>query len=173
MNTAKNIHGSFLSLAALLLLAVGTAGAQTTATQTFSTQVDVVRAITVSGNPSTMTITAATAGTGLTSVTNTSTTYSLTTNDTVGVGDKVTAKISSGGAMASGETLTLTLAAPGGGGSSAGALALTTSDQDYVTGVTPQNASGRQITYTFAATVSAVPRNAVARTITFTILSGA
>jgi hypothetical protein len=167
------LHRTSTAVMFLLCVGAGAAAAQT-ATQTFQTQLDVVHAISVSGTPSTMRILAATPGTGLTSITDATSTYAITTNDTAttGTGVVITAAITSGGALPTGETLTLALQAPGGGGTSAGAVTLTTSAQNVVTGITPQNASGRTITYVYSATVSAAPRNAVSRTVTLTLATG-
>lgn len=123
--------------------------------------------IVVSGSPSSMTINTATPGVGLASNTVATTTYSIMTATQVPL--KIKARISSGGEMPANTSLTLTIEAPGGGGTSAGAKALTTSDQDFVTGITAQNSSGRTITYVLSATVAGAPFSSTSRTITFTI----
>ena len=126
-------------------------------------------AMSVSGSPGTMRISAATAGIGLTPITDATTMYSITTDDPDAL--KIMARISSGASMPDNTLLTLTLAAPGGGGTSEGSKPLTTSDQDFVTGITAQIASGRTITYGFSATVAAAPFSSTPRTVTFTIVA--
>src|SRR5919202_4428721 len=105
---------------ALVVLVLGLAGRATaqTATQTVTYEVQAINQISVSGNPSALVVSSATAGSAPTSATNNSTTWAVTTNET---NKKVTAAINSN--MPTGLTLSASLAAPS-GGTSAGSLAL-------------------------------------------------
>ncbi|MBB4635439.1 hypothetical protein [Longimicrobium terrae] len=145
-------------------LAARDASAQT-ATQTVSYEVSAVNEISVSGSPS-LVISAATAGSGLTSA-SASGTYAITTNET---DRKITAEIDSD--MPSGVTLSVSLAAPS-GATSAGAVTLSSTAVDVVTGVSTVNQSGLNITYGLSATVSAGVVSAGNRTVTYTITAGA
>lgn len=123
-----------------------------------------VNSISVSGNPSLLSITTATAGQPPNSVQNSATTYSVTTT---AAGVKVLGKISS--AMPTGTTLSVQLAAPT-GGTSVGSVAMTTTSKNLVTGIpTGVSQSGLQITYTLSATSQATPRSNATRTLTLTI----
>jgi hypothetical protein len=130
-----------------------------------SYEVSAVNEISVSGSPS-LVISAATAGSGLTSA-SASGTYAITTNET---DRKITAEIDSD--MPSGVTLSVSLAAPS-GATSAGAVTLSSTAVDVVTGVSTVNQSGLNITYGLSATVSAGVVSAGNRTVTYTITAGA
>ena len=120
--------------------------------------------ITLSGNPSALTINSAVAGSQPASVTNSSTTYSVSTTLTVRV---ITGKINTN--MASGLTLQLGLAAPS-GATSLGSVSMTTVAKNLITGI-PINttSSGNTVTYTFSATVSAVQASNQTKTLTLTL----
>jgi hypothetical protein len=122
--------------------------------------------LTVSGNPAKMTITAATAGSAPTAVSNTSTTYSLTGKPPGTTHYAITASINT--AMPAGVTLKISLAASL--GVSAGPVALGTTAQNVVTGIT--NAMSSQvITYTLSATPAAGVVASSTRTVTLTRIS--
>ena len=96
-----------LSVAMLSMMIVETSFAQATATQNVTLAVNTVYKIAASGNPGPLTITTGTAGVdALTSVSDASTTYSLTQN--FGNTVKVTAHLDA--ALASGYNLGLSLA---------------------------------------------------------------
>ncbi len=137
-----------------------------TASQTVTFQVQAITEISVSGNPGALVINSATAGSDPNSVSDSSTTYALTTNEN---NRKITAAIDS--PMPAGTTLKITLAAPP-GATSAGAVTLGTSAQDVVTGISTLNTSGKTITYTFDATAAAGTVASQTRTVTLTVTAG-
>ena len=154
-----------IALAALITGLAGTATAQT-ATQTVTYEVQAINQISVSGNPSALVVSSATAGGAPTSATNNSTTWAITTNET---NKKVTAAINT--AMPTGLTLSASLAAPT-GATSAGSVALGTTAADLVTGMSKQNQSGMTITYTLDATSAAGVVSSSTKTVTFTVVTG-
>lgn len=117
---------------------------------------------TVSGNPATLIINTATAGSQPNSVQNASTSYSIsTTSNRI-----ITGKINT--AMASGLTLSVSLAAPA-GATSAGLQSMTTTAKNLVTGIpTLSLTMGLTITYRLA-TVTAAPVTNQTRTLTLTL----
>lgn len=143
---------------------LGEARAQT-ATQTVQFQVNAVNQIAVSGNPTPLAITTATAGSALTSVTSTGTSYAITTNET---NQKITASLDQG--LPAGVTLEVSLGAPA-GAVSAGSVSLGTAGTDLVTGISATASSSLPITYRLNATPQ-VQMGPTARTVTFTIVSG-
>lgn len=163
MRHTGNLRALAVALAALAL--TRQAGAQT-ATQTVTYQVDAINQISVSGAAIGLHITTATAGSAPTSVTDGSTTWAVTTNQS---GAKITAAINSD--MPSGVTLTLTLGAPT-GATSAGAVALSHTAADVVTGITKLNESGLSVSYDLAATSAAGVVNSATKTVTLTITGG-
>jgi hypothetical protein len=143
--------------------------------QTVGYQVDEVALISVSGNPADLIITTSVgdaAGALLQDVTDTSTTWAITSNKGTD-GKKLTAVLS--GNMPAHTELFLTVAAPT-GGVSGGKMPLNTRADgvalpaiDVVTAIDPVAESGKTITYTFSADVEAgVVVNADA-TVTFTL----
>ncbi len=139
----------------------GMAMAGSTADQTVNYEVQAINEISVSG-PATLTINSATAGQEPDNATDTSTTYSITTN---GTGKKITAAL--GTAMPDNTILKVTLASTG--ATSAGAVTLSTTDADVVTGVETLAEDGSQITYVLSATVDAGIVASAAKTVTYTI----
>lgn len=148
------------------LLAARAGSAQTTATQTVTFQVTAINQISVSGNPGALTISSVTAGSAPTSVSDATTTWAVSTNQT---GAKITGSIPS--AMPTGVTLSVNLGAPT-GATSAGAQLLGTSAVDLVTGITKLNETGKTVTYTLAATSAAGVIASDTRVVTFTITGG-
>ncbi len=151
--------------AAALFFAVAPAAAQD-ADQTVTFEVEAVNVISVSGNAS-LKISTATAGSALTQATHTSTTYSITTNET---DRKITAALDL--AMPAGVTLKVALVAPT-GASAASPVTLSTTPQDVVTNISTLNESALGITYTLDATLAAGVVASADRTVTFTIVAGA
>jgi len=96
--------------AALALTLIPSAFAANTATQTVTYAVSAINEISVSGNPAAMTVNAATPGSAPTTVTDSSTTWAVTTNEST---KKITAAINTD--MPTGLTLTANLTAPTGG----------------------------------------------------------
>lgn len=136
-----------------------------TATQTVQFQVNAVNQVAVSGNPSPLAITTATAGSGLTTATSTGTSYAITTNE---ANQKITASIDQ--TMPAGVTLDVQLGAPP-GAVSTGSVPLGTASADLVTGISAIAASALPITYRLNAGTQ-VQMGPASRTVTFTIVSG-
>lgn len=155
-----------LSIAALALALTAAAGDASAQQQTVTFSIDPINQMSVSGNPGALTINAATAGSAPTSVSDASTTWAITTNQT---GTKVTAAIDQ--AMPANVTLRVSLAAPT-GATSAGAVALGPSGADLVTGITQLSESGKVITYTLSATAAADVVANASRTVTYTVVAG-
>ena len=149
---------------ALVLGASGLAKAQT-ATQTVTFAVNAINVVSVSGSP-TLTVTTAAAGSGPTSVTDATSSWAVTTNQT---GAKITASIASN--MPAGLTLSVNLAAPT-GATSNGSLALSTISADLVDGITKVAQSSLSVTYTLAATAAAGVVSSATRVVTYTISGG-
>ena len=143
----------------------GTLHAQS-ATQTVTFSVSAISVMSVSGNPAAMNITTATPGSAPTPVTDASTTYAITTNET---SKKIVAAIDAN--MPSGLTLQVALQAPA-GATSAGTVSLSTVAADVVNNVGTVNVSGRSITYTLSATTAAGTVGSQSRTVTLTIVLG-
>ena len=159
---------STLVVAAISLVAVQSASAQATATQNVSLAVNAVYKIAVSGNPGPLTITTGSAGVNaLTSVTDNSTTYSITQN--VGDNLKITAHLDA--ALASGFTLKMNLAS--GKGTSAGDVnvsnATSGSAVNLVTGIAKGADAGKTIGYTFEADATAGTLSSTSKVITLTL----
>jgi hypothetical protein len=152
--------------AAFALAFVSSIAHAQTATQTVTFSVSAINQITVSGDPSALTLAAAAPGSDPTPVTNTATTYSITTNES---NKKITASIPT--AMPAGVTLTVALAAPS-GAATTGAQALSTTAANLVTGISSLNASGLGITYTLSATAAAGTVASQSRVVTFTVITG-
>jgi hypothetical protein len=121
--------------------------------------------LSVSGNPATMKVTAAVAGSAPTAISNALTTYSITSNPPSGH-YAITAHINA--AMPAGVTLTATLAASK--GTSAGAITLSTVAQNMVTTIT-KKMSSQAITYKLSATAAAGVVPLQTRTVTLTLIS--
>ncbi len=159
---------TILSVAMLSIMIVETSFAQATATQNVTLAVNTVYKIAASGNPGPLTITTGTAGVdALTSVSDASTTYSLTQN--FGNTVKVTAHMDA--ALAAGYTLDLNLASTK--GSSAGTVdisnATSGSAVDLVTNIARGADAGQVITYTFSASASAGTLASTTKTVTLTL----
>jgi len=127
---------AILSGAVIGLGLVGLMFAASTATQTVTMQVNAICVLAVTGNPSTLTVTApATGGQAPSNGSNTSTYAQYTSTVASGTTRKITAKWESGDAAPAGCALKLT-ATPSGGtnqGTSAGQITVTSTAQDVVT----------------------------------------
>jgi hypothetical protein len=155
---------SSLVIAAVLgLVAASTASAQATQTMTF--QVDAINQISVSGTPGALAITTATAGSAPTAVTDATTTWAVTTNQT---NSKVTAAIDL--AMPTGVTLSLDMQNPT--AATSATVILGTVAADAVTGITMLNEAGKTVTYTLNATSAAGVVASTSRTVSLTIVAG-
>lgn len=165
------MKNSMMVLAALLVSAVliESASAQSaTATQSLTLAVNTVYKIATSGNPGALTITTGTAGTdALTSVTDNTTTYSITQNFANTV--KITANLDS--PLSSGYTLAINLASTK--GTSAGSVdisnATSGSAVDVVTAINRGADAGQGIGYIFSALASAGTLSSTSKTVTLTL----
>jgi predicted MFS family arabinose efflux permease len=120
--------------------------------------------LSVSGNPGALNVVGATPGSNPNSVSNASTTYTVT----VIFRAKIAVSINS--AMPSGLTLSVTLAAPP-SAVSQGAIALSTTAQDAVNGIPLGTVlSTRGVTYALSATAAAGVVASTTRTVTLTLL---
>lgn len=137
--------------------------AANSATQTVTFSITAINEFSVSGNPATMTVSSASAGTAPASVTDKSTLYAITTNAS---NAKITAAIDS--AMPPGVVLQIHLAAPT-GASSAGGVPLRTTAVDVVTGIARLNERGKGIAYTLLTSADAAAISPQSRTITLTV----
>ncbi|HWP81387.1 MAG TPA: hypothetical protein VNN76_01910 [Bacteroidota bacterium] len=160
---------SVISIVALVaIFGTQAAFAQASATQTVSLAVNAVYKIATSGSPAPLVITEGTAGSdNLTSVSDNSTTYSITQN--VGNTLKITAHMDA--ALPSGYTLNINLASTK--GTSLGNVNISNatagSAVDVVTGIARGADAAQTIGYTFAATASAGTLTSTTKTITLTL----
>lgn len=134
-----------------------------TATQTVTYSVSAINELSVSGDPPSLTVSTATAGSAPITVTTASTRYAVTTNM---IGSKITGAIDT--AMPTGVTLAVSLAQPA-GGTSAGTVTLTDTPQDLVTNITRLNETGKTITYALSAASNAGVVPSAAKSVTLTI----
>jgi len=149
--------------AAACSLLTGTSYAADNDTATVTMEISAINEIAVSGNPSALLINSASLGSGPQSVNDTTTSYSLTTNETT---QKITGSLDSD--MPAETTLTIDLLAPS-GGVSAGPTIMTSSAQDLVTSIETVNQAGIQISYTFGATSDAGIIASFQRVVTYTL----
>ena len=161
----KHLFITFVCLG-ILLISRGLPVAAVTANQTVTFEVQAVNEIVVSGNPAAMTVITATAGSDPDSVTDSSTTYSISTNQS---SKKITGQVTSGGNMPANVTLEVSLAAPA-GSSSAGYVTLnSTGASNLVTAISSLAESNKTITYRLSATVNAGAVASDTRVVTFTL----
>lgn len=159
---------SAVMLAAGILFAAGSASAQdVTGSQTASFEIQAFRSISVSGDPGALVITGAEPGSAPTSVTDATTTWAVSTNES---NLKVTGEIPEG--MPTGVTLSVNLAAPA-DATSQGSQALGIAAVDLVTGITQVDEVGLMITYTLDATSDAGVIAADSRIVTLTLTEAA
>lgn len=150
-------------------LAIQAAHAQSAvATQSLSLAVDAVYKIATSGNPAALAITTGTAGVdALTSVSDATTTYSITQN--YGNAVKITGNLDA--TLPSGYRLQIDLASSK--GTSAGAVDISNATSgtaaDVVTAIAAGSDANKSITYTFSALASAGTLASSARTVTLTL----
>jgi hypothetical protein len=156
----------FTLMGALVLGLSGMAMAASTATQTVTYEVQAINAIAVSGSPATLTVSAATAGSSPTQVSDATTSYGITTNES---SRKITAAINTN--MPAGITLTIDLVAPT-GGTSAGDVSLSTVAADAVTGISTLAESSKMIAYKLSATIATGVVASASKTVTLTITAG-
>lgn len=154
------------SMVALLVGMSGMVYAADNVTQTVTYAVSAINEISVSGNPAAMTVSAATAGSQPNAVTDATTTYAITTNQS---NKRITGAINT--AMPDNTLLKVTLTAPTGG--SASQVTLTATAQNLVTGISTLAESGLTISYEFSATVSAGVVASASKTVTLTVVDAA
>jgi hypothetical protein len=157
-----------IATVALSTFAIQASFAQASANQSLSLAVNTIYKISTSGNPGALTVATGTAGTdALTSVSDNSTTYSITQN--FGNTVKVTANLDA--ALSAGYALNIALASVK--GTSAGSVdisnATSGSALSVVTGIAKGADAGQSITYTFSALASAGTLSSTAKTVTLTL----
>ncbi|SDX71909.1 hypothetical protein SAMN03080603_00332 [Acetomicrobium thermoterrenum DSM 13490] len=162
MNMKKAVTIILTIALALGVYGVAHAADTDTATQSVHFEVAAINEISVSDDPQTLIISEATPGSDPTPVTDSSTTYAITTN---GTNKKITAAI--GPAMPTGLTLKVELEAPT-GATPQPDVVLDTSASDVVTGISQVAASNLTITYTLEATAEAEVGSG-STTVTFTL----
>ena len=151
---------------ALALVAFAAASAQAqTATQTVTFAVNAINQIAFTGAPS-LTITTAVAGSAPTSVSDATSRWAVTTNQT---GANISASLAAN--MPAGLTLSVALAAPA-AATSTGAKALSTTAASLVTGVTKLAQGSLAATYTLDATAAAGVIASATTIVTYTIAGG-
>lgn len=153
------------AIAALVLAASGSAFAADNATQTVTYQVQAINELSVSSGSVSLTVNSATAGFAPNAATNSSTTYSITTNET---GRKIVGAINTD--MPDGVTLSVTLGAPD-GAFSTGKKGLSSTPIALVTGISKKNETGKSISYELAATSAAGVVASASKTVTLTIMA--
>jgi hypothetical protein len=155
-------------IAAILTTGIlaGAGYAADSATQTVTFEVTAINELSISGNPAPLTVSTATAGGAPNSVSDSTTSYSITTNET---NRKITGALNTD--MPSGVTLSVSLAAPA-GATSAGPQALSTTAADLVTGISTLNETAKTITYQLSAASAAGVVPSGTRTVTLTITAG-
>lgn len=124
------------------------------------------QALSVSGNPSSLTVNTAIAGAQPVAVSNATTTYSVAAS--ILQKKKITARLNM--AMPSGTTLTVSMVAPS-GATSMGAVVLTPTAQDLVVNISNVLASTQAITFQLTANTSAGALAASTRTVTYSLVN--
>ncbi len=135
----------------------------TNCTANITYSVGSIDCISISGDPATLSVGAATPGQPPTMCLDSSTSYAITTNNT---GRNIYASLDS--TLPTGVTLGASLVAPS-GGTSASEVILTTTPQSLVSGVTNVAESGLTITYCLCATVEAMAVTNATNTVTYTV----
>ncbi|MFA4947012.1 MAG: hypothetical protein WC674_00695 [Candidatus Krumholzibacteriia bacterium] len=152
-----------LTSAMLLLGVCGTAFAASSTTQTVTYQVSAINEISVSGNPGALIVSAATAGSQPTAVTDATTTYAITTNGSL---KRITGVLNT--AMPANTSLKVTVTAPS-TGTGAGQVTLTATAANLVTAIGAVAQSGIAISYEFSATAAAGVVASAQKTVTLTV----
>lgn len=154
-----------LAIAGATALVTGSVEAQSTASHTVGYSVSAINQIAVTGSPS-LSITTATAGSAPAAVTDATSSWAITTNQTT---KKLTASINT--AMPTGVTLEVSAVAPT-GASGAGFQSLTTAAVDVVTGISQVAGTGLTLTYRLSATLAAGAVSSASKTVTYTLITG-
>ncbi|MEJ2611808.1 MAG: hypothetical protein P8179_17455 [Candidatus Thiodiazotropha sp.] len=153
----------FLSAAVLALALSRTILGADVSTHVMTFDFQAINEISITGNPN-LTIASATAGEQPQEVTNSLSTWAITTN---GANKRITASIDT--AMPTNVTLKINVTAPSGSGTSQGDVTLTTSSADVVTGISSVADSSLTVTYKLSATTQAGVLPSDTRTVTFTL----
>jgi hypothetical protein len=151
--------------AAVLSLMAGLATAAGAQTQTVNFEVKPINQFSITSTAVTLTITTATAGSDPAPVSDGTSVWAITTNQT---NAKISASIPSN--MPAGLTLGVLLGQPAGATSTA--TNLSTVSQDLVTGITKLKATGLAVTYTLSATAAAGVIAPDSRVVTYTMTPG-
>jgi len=159
----KKLSFFILMMACIVLTMTLPLGAQTTGSQNITILVEDINEISVSGSPGTLSVHTASAGFQPDDATNSSSTYSLTTNCS---NKKITGVLNS--TLPPGVTLKVNLAAPA-GATSLGDVTLSSTSADLVSGISSTKSAGLSITYKLSATVSGGTVNLSTKTVIFTI----
>jgi hypothetical protein len=152
--------------AAVLSLMAGLSAAAGAQTQTVNFEVKPINQFSITSTAVTLTITTATAGSDPTPVSDASSVWAITTNQT---NAKISANIPTD--MPAGVTLAVQLAAPAGATSTSKNLA-SGAAQDLVTGLTKVKGNALSVTYTLSATTAAGVIAADSRVVTYTMTPG-
>jgi hypothetical protein len=152
--------------AAALSLVAGMAMAAGAQTQTVNFEVKPINQFSITSTAVTLTITTATAGSDPTPVSDNTSVWAVTTNQT---NAKISASIPTD--MPAGVTLAVQLAAPAGATSTSKNLA-SGAAQDLVTGLTKVKGNALMVTYTLSATAAAGVIPADSRVVTYTMTPG-
>ena len=152
-----------LLAAAMALLSSGPALGADVSTHVMTFDFQEINEIEVTGTPN-LTIASAIAGEQPQEITDSSSTFAITTN---GTNKRITASIDA--AMPVYVTLKVNVAAPSGSGTSQGDVTLATSASNVVTGINHVADSNPIITYKLSATVQAGVLSTDTRTVTFTL----
>ena len=158
-------YARHMAVAGALVASVAASARAQSTTQTISFAINAINQIAFAGAPS-LTVSTAIAGAPPSSVTNSTATWAVTTNQT---GAKITASIPA--IMPAGLTMSSSLAAPA-GATSAGFMPLGTVAVDLVTGITKIAQSALVVTYKLDATAAAGVVSSAARIVTYTITGG-
>ena len=155
---------SMTAIAVSLAFVVPTSSAQTTATADVTIEVLAVSQLSVSGDPSTLTLDTI-VGASFTAATNAATTYSFAHNSATN--QQITGILDAtySGAV----TLDVLLEEPAAGGTQS-TVTLSTTAQVLMTGIPAASETGLSITYTANAPSSQAPVTAETNTVTFTML---
>jgi hypothetical protein len=151
---------------AVLGLMAGMATAAGAQTQTVNFEVKPINQFSITSTAVTLTVTTATAGNDPDPVSDASSVWAITTNQT---NAKISANIPTD--MPAGVTLAVLLGQPAGATSTSKNLA-SGAAQDLVTGITKLKATGLTVTYTLSATAAAGVIPADSRVVTYTMTPG-
>ena len=146
-----------------LVVGLSFAEAATTATALITYSIGSIDSIAISGNPPPFVVHSAIPGSGPSSASDSSTSYTISTNNS---GRKITGVLNSN--MPTGVTFSVNLQAPTGAVSS-GLTALSAAEAILVTGISNSSEGNLTITYTLTVDASAAPTIGSVNAVTYTI----